>query len=150
MSTVNGSRQALDRNLEPLTRLEKRQLAHDLADGTERRSDLARKYRVTPSAITHFAQRHAAEIEDLQAVLFAELNKSWIAHREERILAYQAEFMKIEDKDHHEWVKAKLQILRQVAEEMGQLPPRMTTLLVPVVHVVEGIADSGEMRELLS
>jgi len=65
-----------------------------------------------------------------------------IASKEARIAAYQGDYEQAASgpkAGHHEWVKARTGILHAVAEELGQLPPRTTVTVMPVVHIVEGI-----------
>jgi hypothetical protein len=137
MAELNGS--ASSRKLTPFDR---RELQRLLADGTERRSALARRFGVSPSYVTQFAKTYAREIDDIRRDLDNEFAGLWIASKVNRVLALQAEYTRAagSDKaDHHEWIKARLQALHQAAEELGQLPPRATVAVVPVVHVIEGI-----------
>lgn len=115
------------------------ELERALAIGELTRAQLARRYGVTRSAITQFAQRHAGRIEEIKQHLDDEFAGLWIYQQRERIAAYQAEYEAIADNPHHEWVKARLTALKSVAEETGQLPGRTQINVMPVVHVVEGV-----------
>lgn len=134
---VNGS--AKSRKLTPFDR---REIQRALADGTEKRSAIARRFGVTAGYITQFAKQYAREIDDIKRDLDNEFAGLWIASKVNRVIAYQNDFAKtlLDPKaSHHEWVKARAQILHQVAEELGQLPPRATLTIIPVTHVVEGV-----------
>ena len=130
-----------------MSRSDRRHLVRELATGELTRSALARKYRVTPAAITQFAKRHATEIQEIKKNLEDDYAGLWIAQKEQRINAYQEDYDAALDSKyghHHEWIKARTQILRAVAEELGALPPRATIAVVPVQHVIVGI-DMDEL-----
>lgn len=136
-SDVNGSPSG-----RKLTPFDRRDLQRALADGTETRAALARRFGVSGAYVTQFARQHAREIDDIKRDLDNEFAGLWIASKVNRVIAYQADFARTltdAKASHHEWVKARAQILHQVAEELGQLPPRATVAVIPVVHVLEGV-----------
>lgn len=122
---------------------ERRQLCRELATGELTRAQLARRYGLARSSITRFAQRHALEIDQIKASLDDEFAGLWIASKGARIAVYQSDLELSEGNEsfgsHYEQIRTRTQILRAVAEELGQLPPRQTVAVVPVVHVVEGV-----------
>ena len=121
---------------------QRRELCRELATGEVRRTVLARKYGVVPSTITDFAKRYAAEIDAIKSRLDDEFAGLWIANKEARMAQYQEDYEASERHDkseHFEWVRVRTQILHQVAEELGQMPPRAEITVMPVVHVLEGI-----------
>jgi hypothetical protein len=125
-----------------LSRADQRQLQRELATGDVMRADLARRYGVTRGYVTIFAKQYAREIADIKAQLDDEFAGLWIAQKEQRIAAYQAEYeraLRHPRRDHFEWINARRQILHTVAEELGQLPPRQTVTVVPVVHIIENV-----------
>jgi hypothetical protein len=121
------------------------ELCRLLAAGEVQRSELARRYHVTTSAITQFAQRNAARIDEIRANLDDEFAGLWIADKLARVEAYQIDYDSISQNNHHEWVKARTAILKAVAEELGQLPPRAQVVVAPVVHVIEGVNVNEEL-----
>lgn len=126
----------------PVKPWDRRQLCRELAEGEIKRADLARKYGLGRSAITEFAKRHAREIDDIRAQLDDEFAGLWIAQKAARIAAYQSDLEQSAEGEyagHYEQIRTRTQILRAVAEELGQLPPRATVAVVPVVHVLEGV-----------
>lgn len=137
---VNDSGSGRETKLKPWDR---RALCRELAAGDVKRAALARKYGVSGAYITKFAKQHAAEIDDIKADLDNQFAGLWIASKAARIAAYQADLEQSEDNDefagHFEQIRTRTQILRAVAEELGQLPPRATLTVMPVVHVVEGV-----------
>jgi predicted transcriptional regulator len=125
---------------------ERRELTRALAVGEVTRASLARRYGISRAAVTQFAHRHAAEIDAIKAHLDDEFAGLWIASKEQRIVAHQNDYEVAaghEKADHHEWIKARTQILHAVAEELGQLPPRTTVAVLPVVHIIEGVDTSA-------
>jgi hypothetical protein len=131
-----------------LTPFDRRKLQRALATGERKRAQLARDFGVSPSYVTQFAKQHEWEIDQIKAELSNEFAGLWIASKENRILAYQSDYalaLGNDKRDHHEWIKARTAILHTVAEELGQLPPRQTVTVMPVVHIVEGI-DLDQLR----
>lgn len=126
-----------------LTAADRRALVRALATGERRRAQLARDYGVVPSYITWFARQHAREIDAVKAKLDDEFAGLWIAEKEKRIAAYQHDFEVSADGDysaHYEQVRTRSGILRNVAEELGQLPNRSTAaVIIPVVHILENV-----------
>lgn len=126
-----------------LTPADRRQLQRDLATAETTRAALARKYGVSRPYITEFAKTFAREIDAIKADLGNEFAGLWIASKEQRLAAYERDYDTSEQGEygaHYEQVRTRAQILRNVAEELGQLPSRgNTAIIVPVVHVVEGI-----------
>lgn len=121
---------------------DRRTLCRELATGEVKRAALARKYGISPAAITAFAKRHAREIDEIKASLDDEFAGLWIADKANRIAAYQADVEASAEGaygSHYEQIRTRTQILRAVAEELGQLPPRATVSVVPVVHIIEGV-----------
>jgi P27 family predicted phage terminase small subunit len=136
----NNSAQQNDMAVKPW---ERRTLCRELAAGDLTRTQLARKYGLNRSNITRFAQRHAREIDDIKAQLDNQYAGLWIADKANRIAAYQAD-LELSEADaeygaHYEHIRTRKDILRAVAEELGQLPPRTTVVVTPVVHVLEGV-----------
>ena len=125
-----------------LTPFERRKLQRAIADGERTRSQIARDYGVSASYVTQFAKRYALEIDRIKAALDDQFAGLWIADKESRMVAYQAEYATAAASDkanHHEWIKSRVAILHAVAEELGQLPPRATVVVQPVIHVIEGV-----------
>lgn len=125
-----------------LTPFDRRKLQRAIATGERKRAQIARDFGVSASYVTSFAKRYAFEIDQIKAALDDQFAGLWIADKESRILALEAEYARAlgsDKRDHHEWIKARLQVLHQAAEELGQLPPRATVAIVPVVHVLEGV-----------
>ena len=120
----------------------RRQFCRELAAGEVTRAALARKYGISRAAVTQFAKRHRAEIDAIKAQLDDQFAGLWIARKENRLAQYQADYEASEQHDkseHFEWIRVRTQIMHQAAEELGQLPPRATLTIMPVVHVLEGV-----------
>lgn len=122
---------------------ERRQLCRELATGEHTYTALGKRYGVSRQAISAFAKRYAREIDDIKARLDDEFAGLWIADKGARIAAYQADLEMSEAggefAGHYEHIRTRTQILRAVAEELGQLPPRATVVVSPVVHIIEGV-----------
>lgn len=135
---------AAEKNIRKLSASDRRQLARHLATGELRRAQLARQYGVSASYIGQFAKERAREIDAIRADLDDEFAGLWIASKEKRLAAYEREYETSEQGDysgHFEQVRTRTAILRNVAEELGQLPTRATTAIItPVVHVIENVS----------
>lgn len=124
-----------------LSPVARRQLLRALAAG-ERQADVARQFGISRQAVSQFARQHPDEIETFKAKLEDEYAGLWIAEKANRITAYEDEYSRAaghKQADHHEWIKTRVTILHTVAEELGQLPPRQQTVVMPVVHVIESV-----------
>jgi ParB-like chromosome segregation protein Spo0J len=131
-------------------------LVRELAEKTHTRATLARRYGVTRSSMTEFAQRHAADIEAVERQIEDEMAGLWIAQKRNRVAVYQQNVediaalvdrdidpktapRKTSDDNELIIVGAKLpsllrvqaQILRNVAEELGQLTVRVEDVPPP-------------------
>ena len=125
-----------------LTPFDRRELTRALAAGEVPRADLARRFGVTRSYVSQFAKMYATDIAMLKGQLDDEFAGLWIARKASRVQAHQADYdaaQEHEKGDHHEWIKCRTAILHTVSEELGQLPPRATVAVMPVVHVIEGV-----------
>jgi CENP-B N-terminal DNA-binding domain len=117
-------------------------VCRELALGETSRADLARRFNVHRSTITEFAKRHAARIDQLKGQLDDEFAGIWIADKALRIAAYAADHDASEAHprwDHFEQIRTRNQIRQAVAEELGQLPARMSVTVVPVTHIIQGV-----------
>ena len=117
----------------------RRARCQELAAGKKTRAQLAREWGISRQTVTQFAQRHAAEIREIREHLDDEFAGLWIASKGARIAAYQADLEASATSGyggHFEQVRTRAQILRQVAEELGQLPGRTGVVVVPVTHVL--------------
>lgn len=137
-----GRRSVLDRpeNRLPLVRL--------LAGGTPA-SELAAAYQVDDQTITNFARKYAIEIVRTRNAAaddaFAPL---WVTDKANRVAVLQDDIDAILEREEDQevgfdekWTRVKHNALRQVADEMGQLPVRMISRVEgnAVVHVLEGV-----------
>jgi hypothetical protein len=112
------------------------QVIRDLAAGMTH-VETAEKYGVHLESLVLFKKSHMADIKALQASVAEEADGLWIASKFNRVAEYQQAF---EDVDQAiaqildfggtlgpaemAIIKEKRGILKQVAEELGQLPPR--------------------------
>jgi hypothetical protein len=108
----------------------------DLADGQSLRV-LERKYGIAHTTIVAFKQKHADEIAELQEAVADEMHGLWIADKRHRVAEYQQMYDDLEatvntllmhgttlGPQDMAILKEKRSALRNVAEELGQLPNR--------------------------
>lgn len=117
MRAQNGERQPLEK---PWVR---RSLQEDLAKSTASQTALARKYGVTGPSITAFKQKYRAVIEEIRENAADQFAGIALARQVNRIELYQSELEKAEERE--DW-KAIARLGRQIAEELGHLPGRVT------------------------
>lgn len=136
----------------PLGGLRKRQVIRDLALSGMSQTQLAEKYGVSQPAISQFKTRNAEEIEAVRTAADQEFAGLLIAQKANRLAAYQdlydialkpmpkispsgkivKEWVTDEDGNqvevivHEVDVRAAAQMLKQAAEELGQLPNKVT------------------------
>lgn len=134
----------------------KQWLLGKLARSEGSHGDLARALGVVRSAVTQFAGRHEAEIEAMREALAQDLTGLWIADKLSRLAEMQTDVEDINDiigqkieqaserpvnplepgderaekpsatEDLPVWLRTKLAILRGAAEELGQIPNKVT------------------------
>lgn len=146
-------------------------LIGELAHGEATERQLAADYGVAPSAVSAFKKRHAEAIERRKRDLAGALDDLWISRKHDRVSAYQQDVTLIDqeldvelakprtviaDPDSGQVVevggpdarvlerltRAKHRALRAVAEELGQLPNRITLVRESrAPHILEGCED---------
>ena len=109
----------------------RRVLIVQLAESNTPQSQLAREHGVTQVAIHRFNKRHMAEIEEVRNRAGDELATLWITKKVNRLAELQEDVMRLDDQIayYHETgryinpliVSEKRQLLRAVAEELGEL-----------------------------
>lgn len=133
----------MNRSAKPgIPRHRRHELCREVAAAEVPHTELARKYGVTKSAITQFATRHAHRIDEIRSHLDDEFAGLWIARKARPIAALEADYERTLENakaDHHEWVKARIQMAHAVAEELGQLPPRQQIMIAPVTHILVSV-----------
>lgn len=120
----------------------RRRLIHELARGERTQVALAEAYGVVQSAISAFQSRHLTEIQEVRADLENEFAGMWIASKRERIAVYQEDAEKLaEVEDDPEALRIKHNILKAVAEELGQLPSKMNISVgaKTITYVIDGV-----------
>lgn len=154
----------------PLAGRVKYELINHLAKGEIKQTELARRYGVTPAAITEFKRRHKDKIADLIAAKMDGMALLWVADKKKRIAEYQEALERIEGaeaerkaavlaamgetldaealvsmseqlKPDPAVIRTQAKLLRNIAEELGQLPARLQIEMgeTRVRHVLEGV-----------
>jgi predicted transcriptional regulator len=118
------------KKIKPWMRIE---LAHHLATKDITRTRMAKLYGVTTGYITQWAKLNARMIDEIRDDLDNQYASLWIASKMRRIEALQADYEETLDHKnagHFEWVRARKEIARAVAEELGDLPMRQQQVAV--------------------
>lgn len=135
----------------------KRTLIRELAEGERTMRQLAETHGVAVSSIHEFSTRHAEEITHVRDNLEDEFAGLWVAKKSNRLAEYEADLDMIAEKlaeaeesgmEPKDLVAAKHRALRAVAEELGQLPNRMSVsaeVQTRVTYTVPGV-DVSDLR----
>lgn len=119
------------------------ELCRELAVGTEKRAALGRRYGVSGSAVTQFARRHKKRIDEIKRHLDDEFAGTWIADKTRRIEAMQSDYERSSDGEyagHYEHIRTRMQLLRAVADELGQIPNKSAVMIGGTVrHELVGV-----------
>jgi hypothetical protein len=131
----NGERDPLEK---PWNR---RLLQEDLAKSGKTQAELARKYGVSGPAITKFKQRHKAVIEEIRENAADKFAGIALAKQQARLELYQQMIDDAEERGDH---KLSARIARQMAEELGHLPGRVTLageVGTTTKYTIEGVSQ---------
>lgn len=85
---------------------------------------LAEYYGVSESAISAFKRRHAIEVEHIRNHLADEYADLWIADKRSRLAELQAAAEKLAAKPDARSAEVLAKLLKDAAEELGDLPTR--------------------------
>jgi predicted metalloprotease len=121
-------------------------LVLELAQGDKTQRQLAAEYGVDQSSISVFLGRHHDEVKVRAERLADEWAGLWIADKRNRVIEAQADVEAINqalgNTTDATLLRAKLAIMRQVAEELGQLTEKIE-LGGRLTYVVEGVDMSA-------
>ncbi len=145
----------------------KQQLCTELAKGEATLQELANKYGCAVSSVHEFKTRNIVTIEALRADMQNEMAGLWIAEKRNRVAEYQADVDLVnealdeipasamaarsgrgETSQHDGLFATKHRALKSVAEELGQLPNRVSIsgeVGTTVTYSVEGV-DMEDLR----
>lgn len=130
--------------LEPWQKLS---LCRELALSEASQRELGVKYGMTQQGISDFAKRNVEQITEIREHMADQFAGLPLVRKENRLAAYEqalADLKMHPNNNHHEWIKAQFIGLRNIAEELGDLPPRSTVTINPVIHMVQGV-DTDEL-----
>lgn len=117
---LNGERDPLER---PWVR---RSLQEDLAKSGLSQTVLATKYGVTQPAITHFKKRHKRAIDEIRNNAADEFAGILLAKQVNRIEALAEIVEGFAESADPKAARLAVQAMRNIAEELGHLPGRVT------------------------
>jgi transposase-like protein len=108
----------------------KRQLIQEMARMEKTQTQLAREYGVVQSSISEFGTRHAVEIEAAKVDIESEFAGLWVAKKVNRLAELESDIERIIESNagdtvrmaDAELLRVKAGLLRQVADELGQIP----------------------------
>lgn len=144
MRSRKGERAPLER---PWRRV---QLIQELARNDRTQKALADKYGVSQASVSAFKDRHRERIEEVRQDLENEFAGMWIADKRKRLEVLMSDVELIEeflgdiamwDEDSPQFLRLKKEILKQAADELGQIPQRVNVNVGgrKVTYVIEGV-----------
>lgn len=102
----------------------KHRLIRDFAIGEKTGQDMAIEYGVSQNSISIFKKRYSLEIEEVKNNLADEYAGVWVAKKLDRIREYQNAAEKMASGESARSQEVLVNILKAVAEELGDLPAR--------------------------
>lgn len=145
VDTLDPSLYAPDKRHQPLSGRNKLYVIRALATGTPKRSQLAKMFGVGSNAISNFAKRNARAIDEVRQAIDDEFAGLWVARKEARLaeLEWMIDILgeAIEEMPDPDMIRIRAALLKNVSEELGQLPPRTQVVSARVTHVVEGFTS---------
>lgn len=102
----------------------KQRLVKDLALGEKTHRQLAERYGVVRETVQRFARDNRLEIEHAREMLGDAYAGLWIAQKENRVAEYQVAAEKMSEGDSPRHAEVLVNVLKAVADEMGDLPQR--------------------------
>lgn len=116
-------------------------LIRELAEGKKTHSVLAVEYGTSVVSIGQFKKRNATLIDQAKQDLADRFADLWIADKRARVAELQQDVEDLGEVLEPDQLKIKHAALKQVAEEMGQLPSRMgvSVQAATVSFQIEGV-----------
>lgn len=127
----------------PLKGLVKLRLIRELAAAEKPNVQLAEEYNVSDERISQFKQENRDAIEHVRTHMADEFAGILLADKKNRLAEYVSDVDEANERGGSDWAEArriKHNALRQIAEELGQIPNK-TSMAVEgkVEYVIEGI-----------
>lgn len=119
--------------------VDKNKLIHALAKANKSQRAIAAELECSPAYVTEFKQKHIDEIEAHRQVILEQMVELSIRGQEWRLRELQFDVEMLRGWRSPAAVTARMQVLKHVAEELGQMPERNRVVVIPVQHVVEGV-----------
>lgn len=117
-----------------LTPEEKMQVVLELAVGSKSGKQVAADHGISEQRISQIRKEYAQAISDMRNTYLDGITAEAIKNQEFRLLQYARDLEKLDGVWHPEYVKARSQILKNVADELGQAVPRTQINIHPVEH----------------
>jgi hypothetical protein len=153
VATLDPDQYNEDRRHQPLSGRNKLYVIRALATGDPKQSVLAEMFGVGRNAITNFKDRNRRAIDEVRQAIDDEFAGLWVARKEARLaeLEWMIDILAdaIEEMPDVDMIRVRASLLKNVSEELGQLPPRQQVVSARVTHVVEGFT-SAELEGYLT
>ena len=124
--------------------MDRLKLVHELAKANKSQRAIAAELDVSQSWVSEFKRKFADEIDEHRQQILEQMVELSIREQEWRLRELQFDVEMLRGWRSPAAVTARMQVLKHVAEELGQMPERNRVVVIPVQHVVEGV----DMREL--
>lgn len=119
---------------------EKMQIVLQLAIGDKTAKAVAEEHGISAQRISQIKQEYQQVIHGVKNQYLEGITANAVKNQEWRLTQYARDLEKLDSQWHAEAVKARSQILKNVADELGQAVPKTQINIIPVEHKYIGVA----------
>jgi 2C-methyl-D-erythritol 2,4-cyclodiphosphate synthase len=124
----------LERGISKVTPAIKLDILTDLAVSTMNQQQIADKYELDKSRISRIKQDNAQQIDDIRSTYTTQYTGELVRNQQWRLAEREKDMDILKDKRSPEFVLARETIRKNIAEELGQIAPKVNVVIVPVEH----------------
>jgi transposase-like protein len=117
-----------------LTPEEKMQIILEIAVGDKTGKQVALDHGISEQRISQIRKEYQQTIDGMRKEYLQGVTAEAVKNQEWRLLQYARDLEKLDTQWHSEAVKARSQILKNVADELGQAVPKTQITITPVEH----------------
>lgn len=118
---------------------EKMAIVMELAVGKKSGLKIAADYGISDQRVSQIKKEYEQTISTVRSEYLDHVSAEAIKNQEWRLFQYARDLEKLDGTWHPEWVKARSQILKNVADELGQAVPKTQITIRPTEHVLIGV-----------
>ena len=128
-----------------LTAEENMVIVMKLASGKFKQKEIAVQHDLSEQRISQIKQENEELFDRVRNARLDNITAELIKDQEWRFTQYARDLEKMDSVWHPEYVKARTQILKNVAEETGEIAPKTQITIRPVEHSIVGIDIESDL-----